>query len=427
VIQKFEKFSKVTGTLSLPGDKSISHRALMISALSKGKSHIENLSSSDDVKSTIDCLRQLGIEINTHKKQLVVSGNGYMGFKKPVANLNAGNSGTTARLLSGILVAQDFHSTIKGDNSLSERPMRRIIEPLKRMGAKITCSKNNTLPIKIYLSENLSPIRYQLKIASAQVKSAILFAGLHIEGKTEVIERYQTRNHTENLLNLDVEKINGRIISSVSLKNYPDANKYFIPGDISSAMYFVVLALLTKNSELRINNISLNKTRTTVIDLLIKMGAKIETDIKGESQLEEYGDIIVKSSKLINIKIDKELVPQIIDEVPILAIAGLFAEGKFKIDNVSELRVKESDRVKSLCANLSYLGLDINEAEDGFSVSGTIKKLNPEFRCFGDHRIAMAFSILSCLLANGGSVKGFESVSISNPDFLYHLKSILPD
>ena len=425
MIQKFEKINKVSGTLSMLGDKSISHRALMISALSKGKSYIENLSSADDVKSTMDCLRQLGIEINTHKKQLVVSGNGYKGFKKPVANLNAGNSGTTARLLSGILVTQDFHSTIKGDNSLSKRPMQRIIEPLKRMGAKINSSKNNTLPLMIYPAENLSPIIYQLKIASAQVKSAILFTGLHIKDKTEVIERYQTRNHTENLLNLDVEKTEGRIISRVSIKNYPDAQKYFIPGDISSAMYFVVLALLTKNSELRINNISLNKTRTTVIDLLIKMGAKIETDIKGESQLEEYGNIIVKSSKLTNIKIDKGLVPQIIDEVPILTVAGLFAEGEFKINNVSELRVKESDRVKSICANLSYLGLDVNESEDSFSISGTIKKSNPEFKCFGDHRIAMTFSILSCLLVNGGRVKGFESVSISNPEFLYHLKNII--
>ena len=425
MIQKFEKINRVSGTLSLPGDKSISHRALMISALSKGKSYIENLSSADDVKSTIDCLRQLGIEINTHKKQFVVSGNGYMGFKKPVADLNAGNSGTTARLLSGILVTQDFNSTIQGDKSLSKRPMQRIIEPLKRMGAKITCSKNNTLPLMIYPAENLSPIIYQLKIASAQVKSAILFTGLHIEDKTEVIERYQTRNHTENLLNLDVEKTEGKIISSVSIKNYPDAKKYFIPGDISSAMYFVVLALLTKNSELRINNISLNQTRTTVIDLLIKMGARIETDIKGESQLEEYGNIIVKSSNLTNIKIDKALVPQIIDEIPILTVAGLFAEGDFKINNASELRVKESDRVKSICANLSYLGLDVVETEDGFSISGTVKKSNPEFKCFSDHRIAMAFSILSCLLANGGSVKGFESVSISNPEFLYHLKNII--
>jgi 3-phosphoshikimate 1-carboxyvinyltransferase len=277
----------------------------------------------------------------------------------------------------------------------------------------------------IYPAKNLSSIIYESEIASAQVKSAILFTGLHIENKTEVLETNQTRNHTENLLNLDVLKTRGKIISSVSLKNYPEAKEYFIPGDISSAMYFVVLALLTKNSELRIKNISLNKTRTTAIDLLMKMGAKIEIDIKGESQLEKYGDMVVKNSRLKNIKIDNEIVPQIIDEIPILAVTGLFAEGEFIINNVSELRVKESDRIKSICVNIAGLGVEVNEFNDGFSFSGKIKNSNPAFNSFGDHRIAMAFSILSCLLADGGSVEGFDSVAISNPDFLYQLKNVI--
>jgi 3-phosphoshikimate 1-carboxyvinyltransferase len=424
VIQKFEKVERVTGKLSLMGDKSISHRALMISALSKGSSCIENLSTADDVKSTINCLRQLSIDITEQENQYIVSGNGFKGLKKPIKNLNAGNSGTTARLLSGILAAQNFHSVIDGDDSLSKRPMHRIIEPLKKMGAQIACSERNTLPLLINPTKNLSAVKYELHIASAQVKSALLFSGLHVEDLTEVIETKQTRNHTENLLNLDIRERRGNTISSVSFSNYPDAKDYFIPGDISAAMYFIVFALLTKNSELIIKNVSLNKTRTTAIDLLIKMGAKIEIAIKGESQLEKYGDIVVKNSELNNVKIEKEIIHKIIDEIPILAVAGLFAEGEFKINNASELRVKESDRIKSLCSNISRLGVEVYEFDDGFSFSGKIQKSKPAFKSFGDHRIAMAFSILSCLLADGGNVEGFESVSISNPDFLYQIKKI---
>ena len=424
MIQEFERVQKVTGKLSLLGDKSISHRALLISALSKGKSYIENLSSADDVKSTVNCLRQLGIEINTQKNQFVVSGNGYRGLTKPLNNLRAGNSGTTARLLSGILAAQDFYSIIEGDDSLSKRPMHRVIEPLKKMGAQITGSKKNTLPLFLKPANNLKSIKYELQIASAQVKSAILFTGLHIEDITEVIETKQSRDHTENLLDLDQKKEQGKFITRVSLNNYPAAKEYFIPGDISSAMYFIVLTLLTKDSEIKIKNISLNKTRIAPIDLLRKMGAKIDVDIKFESQREKYGDIVVRSSELKNVKIGMEIIPQIIDEIPILAVAGLFAEGKFEINNASELRVKESDRIKSFCANISYLGVEVDEYNDGFALSGTIKNLNPTFKSFCDHRIAMTFSVLSCLLNDGGKVEGFESVSISNPEFLYQLRKI---
>jgi 3-phosphoshikimate 1-carboxyvinyltransferase len=424
VIQIFEKIDKVNGTLFFHGDKSISHRALMISALSKGSSYLYNISSADDVESTLNCLLQLGAGVEVRQNKIVVSGQGYKRFKKPLKNLNAGNSGTTARLLSGILAAQDFDSVIEGDDSLSRRPMQRIIEPLTKMGARISGSGRNTLPLIIKPADKLDAIKYKLSIPSAQVKSAILFTGLHIEDTTEVTELYQSRNHTENLLNLNIKNPENKIVPTVSLENYPIAKEYFIPGDISSAMFFIVLALLTKNSEIQIKNISLNETRTAAIDILVKMGAKIEIESMGESNRERYGNVIARNSKLRNIMIEKEIIPMIIDEIPILSIAGLFAEGDFKINNVSDLRVKESDRIKSLCSNFSCLGLDVEEFDDGFSISGTIKNANPSFRSFKDHRIAMAFSILSSLLAGGGKVEGFESVSVSNPDFLSQMKKI---
>ena len=402
MIQSFNKIYKVTGTLSLSGDKSISHRELLISSLAEGKSYLKNLSNSDDVKSTISCLQALGIEIEFNEKELIVNGRGYKGYRQPLNSLNAGNSGTTARLLAGILVAQNFESIITGDASLSSRPMKRVIEPLTEMGAKIKANKGGKLPLYISSAEILKSIRYELPVPSAQVKSAILFAGLHLDEQTSVIELIQTRNHTENLLDLNVIKEEGRITSSVSRRNYPKPIDYFIPGDISSAMFFIVLALLVKNSELSIKDVSLNSTRIECLKLLIRMGGNIQIEEKGSSNNEVYGDLLVKSSELSNVKIDKQIIPLIIDEIPILAVAGVFADGDFELRGASELRVKESDRIKAICANLFKLGLAVEEFEDGFSISGSIKKQSEPFYSFGDHRIAMAFAILSLLMNSGG-------------------------
>jgi 3-phosphoshikimate 1-carboxyvinyltransferase len=424
MIQSFNKINQVTGTLSLSGDKSISHRALLISSLAEGKSCIKNISDSDDVKSTISCLQALGIEIELNEKEFIVNGMGYKGYKKPVSPLDAGNSGTTARLLTGILATQSFESVITGDASLSSRPMRRIIEPLTQMGSKIKSNDEGRLPLQILPADNLRAINYNMPVASAQVKSSILFAGLHLNEQTSVIESNQTRNHTENLLDLRVVKEEDKIITYVSKNNYPKSTEYFIPSDISSAMFFTVLAILTKDSELVIKDVSLNPTRIECLNLLKRMGAYIQIEEKGISNNEAFGDLIVKSSELSNVKIDEGIIPLIIDEIPILAVAGIFAEGVFQLRGATELRVKESDRIKAICTNLLKLGLDVLEFDDGFSVSGKIKQVSESFESFGDHRIAMAFSILSSLLKNGGKVEGLESVSVSNPDFLKQLKSI---
>jgi len=423
VEQSFNKIKNISGELSLPGDKSISHRALLIASLAAGKSSIRNLGDGEDVKSTIRCLKSLGVETETINDLLIVNGRGYKGYSPPNQSLYCGNSGTTARLLTGILSAQDFESVIEGDKSLSTRPMNRVIEPLNLMGSKIK-SNNGILPLNIFPSKEIKPISFKLPVASAQVKSAILLAGLHMEDETSVIESKLTRNHTENLLDMKVRYEGDKIISCSSRKNYPQLKEYFIPGDISSAIFFIVLTLLTRNSELHIKNVSLNPTRIECLNLLRRMGGDIQIEIRGESNKEVYGELLVKSSFLSNCSINSEVIPLIIDEIPILAIAALFAVGNFEIGGASELRVKESDRIKSLVTNLRSIGLNIEEYSNGFKISGEIKKTKGNFNSFGDHRIAMAFAVLSSILEDGGKVKGFESVEISNPGFLDQLKSV---
>jgi len=424
MLQEFNKINKVEGVLELPGDKSISHRAVMFSSLAKGKSIIYNLSNGEDVRSTQKCFKELGIEIKPDGKGVEVLGRGFGGLRTPANKLDAGNSGTTTRLISGILAAQSFESTIIGDESLSRRPMKRIIFPLTLMGAKIVATENSTLPLKIFPVEKLNSIRYEMPVASAQVKSAVLLAGLHCDETTSVIEKFPSRDHTEKMLGLKTETTPAGKISFVSKQNYPEPKEYLVPSDISTAAFFIVLTVLAENSSLKIKNVSLNDTRTGVITVLQKMGARIEIENKKNIAGEDLGDLVIFSSTLKNISIDKKIIPNIIDEIPILAVAGIFASGRFEIKNAEELRAKETDRIKSICSNLNMLGLHAEESEDGFSFSGEIKKVRPEFNSFGDHRIAMAFGILSLLLEDGGNVQNYECVNISNPDFLNQLKNV---
>jgi len=424
MIQKIKKISRVKGELKLPGDKSISHRAVMLSSLANGKSKVSNLLESADIKSTIECFRKLGCSIEKLGNEYVFKGKGYYGLSQPDQKLDAGNSGTTARLISGILAMQKFSSILIGDESLSKRPMKRVAEPLRLMGAKIKLSPQETLPVEYFSSGNLKAINYELPVASAQVKSAVLLAGLHLDDKSTVIEKFQTRNHTERMLNCDISVQNDRKIITVSKDNYPVAKEYVVPSDISSAAFFMVLALIINDSDLLIKDVSLNPTRTGIIKVLRKMGGNIEIENVKTIAGEELGDIVVRSSSLINVEIEKELIPNIIDEIPILSVAGLFAEGTFKIKHAEELRHKESDRIKSLCHNYRLLGLDVNEYTDGFSISGDIKNNYVLFESFHDHRIAMAFSILSSVIFNDAEINNFECVAISNPHFLSQLKSI---
>jgi 3-phosphoshikimate 1-carboxyvinyltransferase len=425
MLQSFNHIDKVNGELELPGDKSISHRSVMFSSLAEGKSKIFNLSNGEDVKSTQNCFKQLGVEIEQKQNFVEVKGKGFKNFAEPAGTLYAGNSGTTARLISGILIAQNFESVLSGDESLSKRPMKRIITPLTAMGGKIEASENSTLPLSFFPADEITGINYELPVASAQVKSAVLLAGLHSDQVTSVTEKVFSRDHTERMLGLKT-KINekGKVIF-VSKNDYPLPKTYYVPADISTAAFFIILSLVSENSTLLIKNVSLNKTRTGILYVLKEMGAFIEEENIKEMNEETFGDLKIKSSRLQNIKIGEKIIPNIIDEIPILSIASIFAEGKFEIENVSELRAKETDRISAIVHNMRLLGLDAVEKEDGFSISGNIKNNNPVFKSFGDHRIAMAFGILSMLLNYGGKVNNFDCAGISNPDFLNQLSSIV--
>ena len=421
---QFNKINKVEGSLSLPGDKSISHRSVIFSSLAKGESVIHNLGNGEDVKSTISCFSSMGVSFENHNDTLTVKGLGLKNLKKPPAPLNAGNSGTTARLISGVLVNQNFDSEIIGDESLSRRPMQRIIAPLTLMGAKILAAPDGTLPIKIFGSKNIHSIEYQIPVASAQVKSCVILSGLHLDDESKVIENIPSRDHTERMLGLKVSYESGNKVIQVSNKDYPVANEYYVPGDISTSAFFMPLALLTGNSELLIKNVSLNETRNGVITILKAMGGNIAAENIKQNNGEITGDLLIKTSKLHNIEIPSDIIPNIIDEIPILTIASILATGKFSIRNAKELRGKESDRIRAICSNLKHLGLNVTEYEDGFEFDGDITNPFPVFESFEDHRIAMSFAILSLLLLNGGKVNNFNSVAISNPDFIKQLKTI---
>lgn len=421
--KSFNKINSVKGELSFKGDKSISHRALFFSSMAEGRSVVRNISISDDVNSTKSVFKKLGVDYLQNNQELIVLGRGRNKFKKPNEPLYCGNSGTTARLLAGLLAAQNFESEITGDDSLSKRPMKRVIEPLNLMGANIS-SNNDKLPLTFRPSENLKNIDYKLTIPSAQVKSSILIAGLHLDENTIVKEEFVTRDHTERMLGLKIELHNDVRIIYSSSDFYPLPQEYFIPGDLSSAAFYIVLTLLSENSELFIKDVSLNPTRTGFLNLLKEMNANIIIENIRTSNNEPYGDLIIKSSNLKNIVIDKSIIPNIIDEIPILAVAGVFAEGEFYIRNCKELRYKESDRIKSICENLRLTGIDVEEYEDGFGFYGTIKNKNIVFKSYDDHRIAMAFSILALLTENCYSVENVECVSVSNPDFYNQLEKI---
>ncbi|GAB4294555.1 MAG: 3-phosphoshikimate 1-carboxyvinyltransferase [Ignavibacteriaceae bacterium] len=422
--QLIKNLNKLKGEVELPGDKSISHRALIFSAMSEGESEIRNLASGADIRSTLNCLKQLGVKIRWKDNVLIVKGVGYKGFKTPVAPLDAGNSATTARLLAGLLAAQPFDSIITGDQSLLKRPMKRIIEPLRMMGAAISGTSSDTLPLEIIPVSDLMPLEYRIPVASAQVKSALILAALHSDEESVLIETRPTRDHTERMLSLNAEQNKNEKVIKISREKYPSTAGYKIPGDISSSAFLIVASLINQGSEVRIKNISLNPSRIEFLNILKKMGGEIEIIPEGIESNEPYGDLIVKSGLSKNTHIDVNVIPLIIDEIPVLSVAGIFAEGSFVLRGASELRVKESDRIDALCSNFRILGLDVEQYEDGFEISGTIKNNEPVLDSFGDHRIAMAMAVLLSAVKQGGVVKNFDCVGISNPDFLSQLYSL---
>lgn len=409
---------RLNGQFTPPGDKSISHRSIILGSISKGKTTIEGFLKSDDTVSTVNAMKALGISINIKADKVQIDGKGLYGLSEPVDVINAGNSGTTARLLTGLLSAQNFFSIITGDRYLRTRPMHRVIKPIRLMDGQISGRDDSKkLPISI-IGTDLKGIKYEQPVASAQVKSAILLAGLYANGKTEVIEPQKSRDHTERMLsylgaNIKTED-NFVIIEKVNeLKSF----KMSVPSDISSAAFFIVAALINKNSEVLIENVGVNKLRTGALEILTQMGGNIEVLNRREICGEPVGDIIVKSSDLKGIEISGDIIPKSIDELPIIAVAACFAEGETTIKNARELRVKETDRIRAIITELNKMGADIKEAQDGMIINGTENLNGSECDSWGDHRIAMSLAIAATKANNDTTINNAECISISYPDF----------
>ena len=429
MIKSVSKAEKINGIISLPGDKSISHRAMLLNSISNGSALVSNFCQGDDRNAMINCLNGLGI--NIQKVQLgdsiyvddtfIVEGIGKGNLSKPEKMLDAGNSGTTFRLVSGLLATQAFESTITGDNSLQNRPMDRIINPLAKMGAIINgVNKPSYAPLKIH-GGNLSGIEYVMPVASAQVKSCIMIAGIKAQGPTTIIQPELSRDHTERML----EAMGANIaIENLSIEIKPSdlsALDVVVPGDISGAAFWMVLASCHPDASITLKRVGLNPSRIGVIEVLKMMDANIKLSNIGEEAGEPYGDITIHSSQLRGIDIEGDLIPRVIDEIPVLSLAASLAKGKTIIKDAGELRVKESDRITATVDGLSKLGAEIKETNDGMVISGKSNLVGASVDSFDDHRIAMTMGIAGVLSDGVTEIKRAEANMISYPGFWENL------
>jgi 3-phosphoshikimate 1-carboxyvinyltransferase len=439
---------RIRGELRLPGDKSISHRAAILSALARGTARIKNFSTSEDCAATLNCLRELGVNVERDAASVLVEGVGLQGLSAPQASLDCGNSGSTMRMLAGVLAGQDFVSTLTGDDSLRSRPMKRIIEPLELMGARIS-SDNGRAPLQIEGRKPLKAISYKMPVESAQVKSCILLAGLSAEGRTSVIEpEGATRDHTERMLRWLKAPVKSRKVlrgtfinnESISIEGRVqfDAQDGTVPGDISSAAFFVVAASLLPGSELNIRRVGLNPTRTRLLSVLCSLGARVHVDLAQTGQWwpedfgEPFGDVGVKGSDgLAPVEAGESnilrgtLIPQLIDELPILAVLGSQVAGGVKIRDAAELRVKESDRIRATVENLRAMGVEVEEHNDGLTIPERRLLRGAKLDAHGDHRIAMAFTIAALIAEGESEIVGAECVGVSFPEFFRLLESVV--
>lgn len=417
---------KLKGEIYVPGDKSISHRAIMFSSIAKGSTLIKGFLQAEDTMSTVKCFENMGVKILFEKEDVLVKGVGKYGLKAPSQILNVGNSGTTMRLISGILAGQKFESNLDGDNSIRKRPMKRIIDPLSQMGAVFEAQGGNFAPFKIKGRE-LQGITYDMPIASAQVKSAIILAGLYAKGETKIIETIKTRDHTERMLKsmgVDLKVDKNQIV--VKNSDLYTADEILVPRDISSGAFFMVAASILKGSEIILKDMILNETRSGILEVMKNMGAKLEILDEKLVCNEKIGDVKVSYSKeLHGCDISSDIIPSLIDEIPIIALLASQAEGITKIRGASELRVKESDRIKTTVSNLRLMGVDIEELDDGMIIKGkTNLKASSELKAGLDHRIGMMLSIASLLEGQNSKISGLDSIKTSFPNFFEILKII---
>ncbi len=439
---ELKKAKKLKGAVISPPDKSISHRAVILSSIAKGRARIKNFLRAGDTMSTLNAFKKLGVDIKekvilpTHPSpsrgegkgggELIINGSGLYGLKEPDNIIDCGNSGTTIRMLSGILSGNPFLSVLTGDDSLRKRPMARIIKPLRQMGAEISARADDKYPPLVIKGRRLKPLRYEMPMASAQVKSALLLAGLYADGETEIIEPVKSRDHTERMLSafgagIKVDGLAVRITGGTELKG----NDMEVPGDFSSAAFFIVAALLVEKSEVVIKNVGINPTRTGLLDVLDKMGAGVELKNARDVSGEPVADIFCRSASGLNaLTISKEQIPALIDEFPIICIAATQADGTTIIRGAAELRVKESDRIKAMASGLKKMGVEVEEFDDGLNIKGPAKLRGALIDGCGDHRIAMAFSIAALIASGATKINGVSAVNISFPGFYKMLAGI---
>lgn len=429
---ELNKAKSFKGEFSPPPDKSISHRAIIFSSLARGKSIIKNILRAHDPESTTNAFRALGVEITESSTQnqtssfLTINGKGLYGLKEPLDVIDCGNSGTTIRMISGILSGNPFFSVLSGDESLRKRPMGRIIIPLKKMGANITARDENRFPPIAIKGGKLSPIIYHTPVASAQIKSALLLAGLYTDGETKIIEPARSRDHTERMLpafgaQVKVDGLSVCIKGGTELKSL----EMEVPGDFSSAAFFIVGALIIKDSDITIQNVGINPTRTGLLNVLKDMGADIKVQNVRDLCGEPVADIHCKGGvELKAIEIKGEQIPSLIDEFPIICVAAAKASGTTTIRGAEELRVKESDRIKSMTTELRKMGVDVEEFKDGLSINGKEVLKGNSLESYGDHRIAMALSIAALVADGTTTINGVSSVNISFPGFFELLRRL---
>ena len=422
--ERISPAARISGEICLPGDKSISHRYAMLAAIAQGESTIHNYSTGADCHSTLDCVRSLGITVDERGVDVTIQGRGLEGLRPAAGDLDAGNSGSTMRMLSGILAAQAFDSRMVGDDSLSRRPMSRIIKPLTEMGAAISAHDGGLPPLDIH-GTKLRAIDYTLPVASAQVKSCILFAGLYASGSTVVREPVRSRDHTEIALReLGAEiRVERRVIT---LQGRPrlTGRELFVPADLSSAAFFLVAALIVPGSELTVRGVGLNPTRSALLDVLVSMGAHIRILDVEERNGELVGQIQVKTSAVRGGVIEKETTAALIDEIPVLAILGAASQDGLIVRDAAELRIKETDRIATVSENLTRMGIQCEEMPDGIRIPGRQSFRAAELDSFGDHRIAMAFSIAALIADGHCEIRGADAAAVSFPEFFRILRQV---
>ncbi len=422
---KIRRAPTIQTELEVPGDKSISHRAVMLAAMSNGPCVIKGFLPSEDCQATVSALRALGVKIEVADETTLIVHGVKRAFTAPKTEIDCGNSGTTMRLLAGLLAGQPFRSRLIGDASLSKRPMRRVIEPLALMGAKLTAEGKDGRPPLLIEGAKLKPIAYTSPVASAQVKSAVLLAGMFAKGKTSVTEPTQSRDHTERMLEYFLVRPQKQGLT-VSLfgGQTPESREFQVPGDISSAAFWLAAAAAQPHSRLLVKNVGLNPTRTGVLAVLIRMGAAIR-EIVETDQAEPLGIIDIQGGRLRGTEIRGAEIPNVIDEIPILAVVAALAQGKTVIADASELRVKETDRLAAIAMNLRAMGAQIAETEDGLEILGGVPLRGARLDSFGDHRIAMAFAVAGLFAEGETTITGTECVNTSYPGFYDTLQRLL--